>query len=775
MASNHKPAVRGGGFFKSFGIAACAAALIGATAVADPVDWTKYERSFNITFPGYAGSEALENFPVLIRLSAELNDFQYNKCKSPNGGDLRFSDAEGNLLASEVDTWDPSGESLVWVRVPSLTAATKITAHYCCSSPATVNPKDVWSNGYVGVWHLGESARPLRTSTAVGSDFTVSSTQSGHEGSFDSRLGFATNGVLGKAVAFDLGTDRMGGLYALDPDHVYDGLGEVTIEFWTCKRANDDERGRNLLCKYNGDFAYMITDQNSDHRFACQFKDDAGGGASVNPNKSDGITTLDTWNHSAYVCNLTNATGAVYLNTVSCINNAKDIKTTSRMMTMNAPLSLGNRDSSSAYAFPGIIDELRISNVARSRDWCKATYDTVMNESFAYYEMDNDWGRYTHKFNISFNGAPETALADFPVLVKLAEYDETEGTGITNFRYGDCSKPNGGDLRFSDENGHLLDHEIDTWDETGVSCVWVKVPALSSATKITAYYGWRFAPAVNSKAVWSNGYLGVWHLNESARPLRDSTTNAIHFTRSNRYQNGNEYDDCATFGQTDSAVGRSVKFNPNVEGKENKGGLVAPDDSGKLNGLDAMTIEIWANPEAIESTSRYMLGRRMGNNTVVDGVSVKYRGYQFEYSSKKPIATFYLENGQGNDSDYCQLKPSSTMSTDLAGQWNYHCASYDKNATSHTNYLNAAVAATAANSTGYAIHGSIPDPLCLGNDCQTSSTKVFNGALDELRISNVARSKEWVQATYDTIKNNATFTTYGAVRENIKGFILLIR
>ena len=59
---------------------------------------------------------------------------------------------------------------------------------------------------------------------------------------------------------------------------------------------------------------------------------------------------------------------------------------------------------------------------------------------------------------------------------------------------------------------------------------------------------------------------------------------------------------------------------------------------------------------------------------------------------------------------------------------------------------------------------------------QTSSTKVFNGALDELRISNVARSAEWVKATYDTIKNNTTFTIYGAARENTKGhFLLMLR
>ncbi len=52
---------------------------------------------------------------------------------------------------------------------------------------------------------------------------------------------------------------------------------------------------------------------------------------------------------------------------------------------------------------------------------------------------------------------------------------------------------------------------------------------------------------------------------------------------------------------------------------------------------------------------------------------------------------------------------------------------------------------------------------------------MFNGALDELRISNVTRSAAWVQATYDTIKNHATFTRYSSAKENSLGTILFFR
>ena len=64
--------------------------------------------------------------------------------------------------------------------------------------------------------------------------------------------------------------------------------------------------------------------------------------------------------------------------------------------------------------------------------------------------------------------------------------------------------------------------------------------------------------------------------------------------------------------------------------------------------------------------------------------------------------------------------------------------------------------------------------LCLGNISGGSSQ--FPGKLDEVRISKVARSSEWIKATYDTIKNNAAFTAYSDARENKKlGLHIIVR
>ena len=131
---------------------------------------------------GYKGSETLENFPVLVRLSANSPEgFDYNYCAA-NGADVYFTDASNNVLAHEIDTWDTSGESLIWVKIPSVTPVAQSTAtftmHYGSAIPATITLPDassVWTGaGYSGVWHFGatkggtDSAYDTRVSSTKG-------------------------------------------------------------------------------------------------------------------------------------------------------------------------------------------------------------------------------------------------------------------------------------------------------------------------------------------------------------------------------------------------------------------------------------------------------------------------------------------------------------------------------------------------------------------------------------------------------------------------------
>ncbi len=111
------------------------------------------------------------------------------------------------------------------------------------------------------------------------------------------------------------------------------------------------------------------------------------------------------------------------------------------------------------------------------------------------------------------NGAQATDLVNFPVLVVF------DSTRIDYTKTQDA----GEDIRFIDDDGLTeLKYEIEKWDETGTSLVWVKVPQIngaSSSDHVWLYYD-NILATDNQDApnVWTNGYAGVWHLKEDPTP-----------------------------------------------------------------------------------------------------------------------------------------------------------------------------------------------------------------------------------------------------------------
>lgn len=117
-------------------------------------------------------------------------------------------------------------------------------------------------------------------------------------------------------------------------------------------------------------------------------------------------------------------------------------------------------------------------------------------------------------------------------------------------------------------------------------------------------------------------------------------------------------------------------------------------------------------------------------------------------------------------------RPGGSMPLAARAEWNYHAAKYDAVA-------GGKVMLNGSTTVNQSAAGDFRAPLTrttlfLAN-YTCSDNKVWPGKIDEVRISSVARSDAWVKATYDTIANNATFTTYGPARENIKGFMLIVR
>lgn len=116
------------------------------------VGWAE-RRLLSVVDEEHAGT--LENVPVLVVLDDARIDYGLTRA---GGVDLQFRTQDEALLPHEIERWDPQGRSYVWVRLPSIVDGSADFWMYYGNREAdsVEDPAAVWSNGYVGVWHLAE-------------------------------------------------------------------------------------------------------------------------------------------------------------------------------------------------------------------------------------------------------------------------------------------------------------------------------------------------------------------------------------------------------------------------------------------------------------------------------------------------------------------------------------------------------------------------------------------------------------------------------------------
>ena len=135
----------------------------------------------------------------------------------------------------------------------------------------------------------------------------------------------------------------------------------------------------------------------------------------------------------------------------------------------------------------------------------------------AQYQSWRHAGSFTILTTPEGANLPATASEnDFPLLVRLDK-------DWFDFRQ---AKAKGEDIRFTTSDGAPLAYEIDDWDTArGTACLWVRIPNIKGAARQELKMFWGRADAQSESsgaAVFndSNGYLGVWHMND---PVKDET------------------------------------------------------------------------------------------------------------------------------------------------------------------------------------------------------------------------------------------------------------
>ena len=324
-----------------------------------------------ITFTNYLRGEILTNFPVLVVLRTNLPGFDYHTFASATGGDLRFESGDDTTeLNYEIEQWNPGGNSYVWVQVPRFTNYCSVLAQWGgfngSSAPAYTTNGATWSNGFLGVWHLDEVFGQHRDSTAnrgltrsvqaVGQGFPAGAVGGGDD--FNDLTVYSSYSIQ---------------LYGGANDYVsLPNLGtntQVTVECWANLNAVPPDTMRGLVSA--DPWATGITDFRCNNSLQVQAAN-YNGTTLTSPANS---ISVSNWFYAGYVM-----AGAGSGNFRLFLNGTNVATGTGATPCDNSDLNLA-REYNGRY-LNARMDEVRISNVARSTNWLWATYLNIASNTF---------------------------------------------------------------------------------------------------------------------------------------------------------------------------------------------------------------------------------------------------------------------------------------------------------------------------------------------------------------------------------------------------------
>ena len=286
---------------------------------------------------------------------------------------------------------------------------------------------------------------------------------------------------------------------------------------------------------------------------------------------------------------------------------------------------------------------------------------------------------------------------DFPLLVRLhKEYFD--------FRQ---AKPAGEDIRFFTSDGAPLAYQIEEWDAAnGTASIWVRIPAIKGSARQEIKMRWGNAGAAGESsgaAVFneSNGYLSVWHMGD---PVKDEVGTL-------------ESKDTGTTSSS-GIIGKSRRFG---EGK------------GIRCGENIATYPSGASPHS--SGAWFRAGKP--NATIL--------GWGNEQAQGKVVMQFVSPPHVRMDCYFSGANVTGGSALPMS-QW-IHVVHTFKNGDSRI-YVNGVLdgSSTAA---GAPLAIKSPARMYIGG---WYNQYRFDGDIDEVRVSKVTRSADWVRLEYENQK-----------------------
>lgn len=330
----------------------------------------------------------------------------------------------------------------------------------------------------------------------------------------------------------------------------------------------------------------------------------------------------------------------------------------------------------------------------------------------------------------------ESAFANVPVLVKLS-------TAIQGFSYEDFMDERGADMVFSDGNGTIIPHEVDTWDPTGTSLVWLKPSSLSASIgKVVMYFGNAEIPASSATGVWGD-YIGVWHMGDF------STVNVYPNAASGGTSFNGELSATYSTANEEGAVGKCFRVNnaAGQTGNFNYGGVFVRDPDATLLPDDSFTISGWFKHNGATYYWDHYFYKKSGLAVNEPGFAIENRNA----GTKRAIGPC----GYGNQGQNANIEVP-----DSNGTWTYLTFVY--NGTKCTVYGNGA---KLKDTTIGKVTGSGTLPLGIGNKPtgidNEKGDAAWGGWIDEVRLRDDVPSADWLSVEYKAMTTD--FFDFGVV------------
>jgi len=707
--------------------------------------WFKsYRYRFKFTVDSDLIDAALTDFPVALHINsaAGTGDRDLTKVFDVAGArwpNLAVCGADGETpLWTEVDLWDATNETgVLHVRVPKISSSADADLYLYFDADGLGNgyigatgsaaAYNVWDDDYAAVWHMnGDPSVASGIKNSVASANHLSGVNMESADSVDS-------GVIGKAVNFD-GTNEymvtgLSGLPLVNEEKTAEIVFNTddTNRIGCASRldyggVNNDAKGWALSLDNGGNMQRLYHSGDGEYRYA------------TGP-------TVDADSYVAVTCGINGATAALYVNGGAIAPSVSSLSTGSAETT-SGYFSVGRESANYAN---GQISELRLSSVARSAAWLKATYNTLFDSLGAFSAVEaisaapagswlSDWqSRIAFTIDSSLVDAD---LTDFPVALVLSA---TAGTGDTDLTaIFDALGANSHKIAVTDHTGlRQLFVEIDTWDESAETAVLhTKVPHVDADTDTLLYLYYDAAKADNdgyvgdigdapAQQVWDDDYEGVWHLgSDPTSAVPDSTSNGEDLTSGGSMTSGDV---------VDGKVGKAL----DLDGSNDY--LTASISPPSQNTVEVLFYSDGDQTQA-QAPSFLSWDTSGGNHT-----------YDWRLGMD---ADEYLFAMWDTDTEDGTTVTSDTAYANL--EWNM--VQTQQAASNFKMFLNGSQVASQAISA----HLSGTKALVIGRTYADAyaSEHFFNGKVCEVRLSSVARSDAWLKATYHTL-----FDTIGAWSE----------